>query len=583
MVLAATMGIALAAEAGAADLPTYLVRFAAQPPRVDGRLEEAAWAEAPWSRDFAWVDAGDPAPVGSRFKAVYGREGLYFGGVFAGEALPPGPLDPDLPRACEVFLDPQGRGQTYLEYAVSPEGVEHAVVWHGRLSMQSWKGSFASRTRSAVTRQALPDGGEAIAYAICFPWTALRALQPQGPLPPPRGTAWRANFSRVETGRFAGDFTWAPCGYYYLHTPNTFGWLVFAGEHNDLRPLPPLRPSRDVSERITGSPRFRLLSRIYWTRFPLLPARDGGFWAVTKCSVSELNRDGRVRFTRTRRDGLPQFIRSLAPTTEGLYVAGDGLAAGLAVVGSDGSVRRLGVAAGLALDGLGRVVALDEQTCLVAAGDRVQVVRAGRFLPPARVGGNVLSACGLAGGRVAVGMTEGVEVLDGEGLRLHSTRIAGGLVSLTPYRGAALGVSGKNGLYRIAADGACGYFPGPLRTRFDGVWVDSRGRCWAGYTGGLLLIEGSNLKDFREPGGVGGFRVTSAAPWGEGGMVFLCTLPTDPWYQSGGQSPFLLLCRGGRWERVTLAKGLPGQVSAVSAVGGRVFLSSSAGAFQLVR
>src|SRR5205809_6167471 len=59
-------------------LPSYTVRFCSEPICTDGRLDQAAWASAPWSSDFVWIDAGDPAPLRSRFKALYNRDGLHF-------------------------------------------------------------------------------------------------------------------------------------------------------------------------------------------------------------------------------------------------------------------------------------------------------------------------------------------------------------------------------------------------------------------------------------------------------------------------------------------------------------------------
>jgi hypothetical protein len=566
-----------------AELPVYMVAYSGDRLTIDGRLEEPAWSMAPASADFAWVDAGDPAPVRSWFQALYTRQGLYFGCTFMGPKLPPRPLDPDLPRACEVFLDPEGRGRTYLEYAVSPEGVEHVVTWHGRLSMQAWDGAIGLRTRSAMTHRPEPDGSETIAYEILFPWRELQPLAPTVAMPPARGAAWRANFSRVEAGEVAGDYTWAPCGFYYLHTPDTFGWLVFRGEANDLRDPPALKRLPDDSTRISGGPRFRLFNRLYWARFPLLEAGGGDYWAVTKCSVSRLGPDGRERFTVTRADGLPQFIGSVAHTPSGLLVAGSGIGAGLALVAPDGKVRRPGEAEGYALRAPARVFALGPRSCLVAVGSTFRVFSEGRFTPAVEASGDIQAACALGGNAVVLGTATGVEVVTLTGAPVGTTEIAGGITSLQPAGEAAIGVSGKNGLYRVTADGACDYYPYPLRAKFDGVWVDSAGRAWAGHTGGLLRIDGRTILRFHEPSGASGFRVSSAAPLPGGGMAFLCTLPEDPWYQSSTQSPFLLIYRGDRWERVGLPQGLPGKPSAVGAAYGRVFLSSSAGVFELRR
>ncbi|MCC6445345.1 MAG: carbohydrate-binding family 9-like protein [Armatimonadetes bacterium] len=576
--------IAFLPAACRAGLPAYLVKFAAAPSDIDGRLDDPAWEGAEWSSDFVWIDAGDTAPLKSRFKAIYDRDSLYF--VFQYESLPrsPEPLDPDLLRACEIFLDAEGRGRRYLEYAVSPDGDEHSVLWRGRLSVREWKGALGIETRVGIGRASAGAGRETVTYEIAFPWAALKPLAGSRRLPPQKGDAWRANFSRVEAGEHLGDYVWSPAGFYYMHHPDTFGWLVFAGEEKSLNRIPPalLTPLPDDTARITGSPHFRLFSRLYWARFPLMTAGGGDVYAASKCELARLDASGRPRFTITRRDGLPQFIRSLAQVREGVYLAGSGIGAGLAFAGRDGKAVRISSAEGYLADGMPLLIGLDENRCLAAVSDRFQIIDGKDFSPLLEAAGRVLSAVSLAGGKLAVGTDSGFSLYGADGHLLGHTAIAGGIAQAAPFEGAAIGVSGKNGLYRLEPSGKCSFYPSPLRIRFDRVFMDSKGRCWAAYTGGIALIDQGKLRLFHEPLGMGGFRISGIAE-SKGRIAFTGAVPSGTWYTSSQGSPFVLLYDRSRWESITFRKGLPGDISALASLDGELYLSTTAGVYRLAK
>src|SRR5262249_12156406 len=151
------------------SLPSYLVKFSPESIRADGRLDEVSWASVPWSSDFVWIDAGDPAPLRSRFKAVYNADGLHFAFEFLSVRVPGQPLDPDFPYACEIFIDPEGRGRRYLEYAVAPDGAEHKVIWNGRLSMREWRGEPGVPSQAGVGRTKISPTRETVVYEVSFP------------------------------------------------------------------------------------------------------------------------------------------------------------------------------------------------------------------------------------------------------------------------------------------------------------------------------------------------------------------------------------------------------------------------------
>jgi hypothetical protein len=74
---------------------------------------------------------------------------------------------------------------------------------------------------------------------IAFPWKALAGYA-HGPAPPPVGTEWRVNFSRVEwqhevraggyrkvEGRPEDNWVWSPQGAINMHIPEKWGYVRF--------------------------------------------------------------------------------------------------------------------------------------------------------------------------------------------------------------------------------------------------------------------------------------------------------------------------------------------------------------------
>jgi hypothetical protein len=401
--------------------------------------------------------------------------------------------------------------------------------------------------------------------------------------PPAKGEAWRANFSRVEAGEFRGDYTWAPMGgIYYTHNPGSFGWLVFAGETDPLRDVSTatLKPLEDVSLQIGGSRRFPLFSRTLWSRWLIQSKTDGGFFVASKTYVVHLDAKGQTEWRVTRTEGLPQFVRSAALVGDNLYLAGTGINAGLVTVDGGGRLNRNAKGESYVLDISATLTSLNPQLALAVSGDRYQLIRSDGIMASVKASGRVQCAVALGNDRLVLGTPDGFEMFDTKGKSLQRASVAGGITNVTVLADAVIGVSGKNGLYRMTSEGACTYYPRPLRTKFDRVYTDSLGRCWATYTGGVALIAGDKVEHFTEPLGLSSFQIFDAAATGDGKMVFAANQPNGSWYGSLPNSPFLLVTDGKRWSKYSFRNGLPAQLGFVDAIGGEIFIGTSAGVFK---
>lgn len=597
------------AAADAVAPPAYLVRFADESIRPDGRLDEKAWESVPWSRDFAWIEAGDPAPLRSRFKAVYNADGLYIACEYEVDQAPPTTLDPNFPYACEIMLDPEGTGRRCFEYAASPDGSQVTLIWHRRLALSQWTSELNVTTHVGVSGIPSGTGPGVIIYEVALPWDSLKHLEDRPFLPPQKGDKWRANFSRVEQGKHAGDFTWASMGgIYYIHNPGHYGWLVFAGKADPLTDLSAvdLTPLPDVDLKITESPHFHPYNQTMWglwmmpwtpipgdTKKPSSQAQS--VFVAGNTFVTLLNPDGTTSWKITRKTAdLPQFIRAAVLVNDTLYATGDGkngMGEGMVRINPTGQVHRLTKSEGYDFHANGRLISLGSHAAMLRwkdndqFRDHFQLITPGGLQPPVQAHGTVLCAAGLGDGPIAVGTSQGFSCYDATGKFIKSTPISGGITAAATVGDAVIGVSGKVGIYRMTADGNCTYHPFPLRTKFDQVYPDGRGNYWASYVGGVALISRNDIKYFNSPLGLAGIQVLDAVHTKDGTMVFAAKIPNADWYETTKDSAFLLVTDGQQWRRYGFEEGLPGQFSQFESLGllnGDILFNAHTGLFKFL-
>jgi len=202
-----------------------------QAPKLDGRLDDVAWRDAPRAGPFFTLGAAGERPAAETYvQVVWTADRLFIGYRCLEPAMdrlqvrvtdPDGPVYTD--DSVETFLDPGATGSGYAHLAVSAGGTtfdqrqlpsRYNVDWYttASTSLTDWDPDW----RAAAAKG---DGEWTVELAV--PFAAL------GGTPQP-GDTWGANFCRE---RYAKPelSTWAPLEGDRFAQPQSFGRLTFRG------------------------------------------------------------------------------------------------------------------------------------------------------------------------------------------------------------------------------------------------------------------------------------------------------------------------------------------------------------------
>jgi hypothetical protein len=239
----------------------YVCRRAAGPMKVDGRLDEAAWANADWTEVFGDIEGpAKPAPrFRTRAQMLWDDQYLYIGAyleephVWATLTARDSIIFQD--NDFEVFIDPDGDTHAYYELEMNALN----TVWDlllirpyrdGGPAVHAWDIQGLKTGVNVVgTLNDPSDRDKAWTVEIALPFAVLRECIPGKPDRPAAGDQWRVNFSRVEyhvdvdNGRYAkakdagtgrplpeDNWTWTPQGVINIHYPEMWAYVQFSSK-----------------------------------------------------------------------------------------------------------------------------------------------------------------------------------------------------------------------------------------------------------------------------------------------------------------------------------------------------------------
>ena len=242
---------------------------------VDGRGDEPAWEEAPWTDAFVdIVGERKPEPrFRTRAKMLWDDQYFY---VFADMEEPHVWASLTKKNSViyhdndfEVFIDPDGDNHNYYEFEMNAFN----TIWELTLPKPYSDGGNAQLgtnlagllsavdVRGTLNDPSDTDSGWSVEIAI--PWEGLKAYAGSAGCPPSTGEQWRVGFSRVNwlidiiDGKYRkvprsahpeDNWVWTPQGVVNMHRPERWGYVQFENkpaEQLKFRPDPTLA-ARDL-------------------------------------------------------------------------------------------------------------------------------------------------------------------------------------------------------------------------------------------------------------------------------------------------------------------------------------------------
>jgi hypothetical protein len=228
-----------------------VVRKASAPVTIDGRADEAAWAGAATSADFATAD-GSPEPPGkTTAKLTWDDQALY---VFAQVGDPDvwseyKNTDDPLWKAdvVELFIDADGNRRGYVELQVNPNNT-HFDSWFAGSRTQPGDPTWSSGMTSAVVVRGTADNRDdrdaGWDVEIAIPWAAVKGKDDgmAVAIPPRPGDSWKLNVVRVDKVRDAQNpsaSSWSKISYQDFHGLDRLLTVVFADAAGGTSAPPP--------------------------------------------------------------------------------------------------------------------------------------------------------------------------------------------------------------------------------------------------------------------------------------------------------------------------------------------------------
>ncbi len=240
---------------------TYEAQLLSTPLAFDGKLDESAWAAAPWSESFVDIEgpARETPRQQTRVKMLWDAANLYVGADLAERDLWATLTEHDeivyRDNDFEVFVDPDGDTREYYEIEVNAIGTIFDLYLPvpyraGAKADHSWTAHgirVAIHLDGTVNNSSDIDRGWQIEMAI--PWSVFSPMKPANGgrtfqrvrKPPSAGDAWRINFSRVQwtlekqgasyakvAGKPEDNWTWTPQWIVDMHVPQWWGVVKFA-------------------------------------------------------------------------------------------------------------------------------------------------------------------------------------------------------------------------------------------------------------------------------------------------------------------------------------------------------------------
>ena len=213
-----------------ARLPVYEVVRTAEPIRVDGKLDEKAWADAPLIGPFVNNRDGSPSPIRTEARILFDNDYIYFAFRSVDENIWATMTRRDAhlweEEVVEVFVQADPHNPNYIELEVNPLGAlldAYLLDIRKPLHYESWN---SEKLKWAVQVEGTVDGKAGDKEWTCEIALPLEDVVTAPHLPPQPGDRWRVNLYRIERLPAAAKLAWSPT-FKDFHVPDRFGEIIF--------------------------------------------------------------------------------------------------------------------------------------------------------------------------------------------------------------------------------------------------------------------------------------------------------------------------------------------------------------------
>src|SRR6476469_4489810 len=252
-VLAATVPVS-ASQAAPEPRRRYVARMVTKPPKIDGKLDDAAWASAPTTGPFVNTLTGAAVPQKTEAKLLWDKKFLYIG-IENADADVWAKLDKRddklwTEEADEIMIDADGNGRTYIELQVAPNGNvfdtylperrKYEDTINPKLKPFAWTSKTVAKVRVDGTLNKREDQDKGWTAELAIPLEDVKGMDTKSPLtlPPTPGSVWRINMFRMDVpqGKPQQASGWSPPLVGDFHALDRFGELVFGDSEGAVPP-----------------------------------------------------------------------------------------------------------------------------------------------------------------------------------------------------------------------------------------------------------------------------------------------------------------------------------------------------------
>ncbi len=252
----------------------HVVRKTKKAPKLDGKLDEPAWAEAPSMGVFVNTMSGEPVRQRTEAKMLWDDKFLYIGfdsqddDVWAEFDKRDDKLWQQ--EAVEIMIDANADGRSYVEFQVSPKGMifdtylpeyrKYEDTLDPKAKPFSWNSGLKAAVKVDGTLNKRDDTDRGWVAEIAIPLTDVNGMAKGDDavkVPPAFGDTWRINLFRLDVSKANGQEAqaWSAPMVGDFHKLDRFGTILFADEKGEVpqaaaaAPAPEEAPKDEAAEQ----------------------------------------------------------------------------------------------------------------------------------------------------------------------------------------------------------------------------------------------------------------------------------------------------------------------------------------------